>query len=439
MSIPTRNPGVAAVLLVVLPMAPALVSAFECTPPLFHHPEQRLTLCSPQPTVVCVADTMELRTNIVPAGLEVSFCVPPRDQTTFVSEIVAPTDGAWSDLQAGETVPGLSLTGTYMGVLDQRIEIAILQIGAANVDSGVVGVDEITVSWSSVFRPRRFPEADFRAPESGTFQLDSTNVGRPLQLVVQDPNDETKVDTVNTAGLRLSFEGGQTFHKGWTAVFDVEDFEGFWVWRWLSDPTTEAVAVGSYNKLKDSDRPGADWTRASPTGTRFTFVDRFAINGNTYHYAVQSFDNGFNTRNGELSNDGPFDSPLPPATSMDQLGSTQIRVDFLRPPPEQFVPVQAVPNPFRQSECDPAEFATTCTVRFINLPPRGTLLIYTLAGDLVREFNHPENLSAGDVPGTLRWDTLNGAREPIASGIYIFKIIDLESGQQSFGRLAVIR
>jgi len=57
----------------------------------------------------------------------------------------------------------------------------------------------------------------------------------------------------------------------------------------------------------------------------------------------------------------------------------------------------------------------------------------------VQEFSHPEDGNAQDPPGTLRWNTTNASGEEVASGVYIYKIVDLSSGQESFGRLAIIR
>ena len=73
-------------------------------------------------------------------------------------------------------------------------------------------------------------------------------------------------------------------------------------------------------------------------------------------------------------------------------------------------------------------------MHFKNVPAQSQLQIFTLSGDLVREINNTNG-----AVGTLSWDTNNGAGESVASGVYIFKATDLSSGQQSFGRLAVIR
>jgi hypothetical protein len=167
-----------------------------------------------------------------------------------------------------------------------------------------------------------------------------------------------------------------------------------------------------------------------------TFVDRNVFDGFLYHYAITSYDQGFKRANpGDLAQ--KFDSPLHVATTNPDgsvtLGSTQIEVSFRRPPPSSFEPIAAVPNPFRESESI-ATAPETQVVQFINSPPRGTLLIWTLSGDLVREITQEQT-----TVGVLEWDTRNGGGEKVTSGVYIYKIIDLVSGHESFGRLVIIR
>jgi len=57
-----------------------------------------------------------------------------------------------------------------------------------------------------------------------------------------------------------------------------------------------------------------------------------------------------------------------------------------------------------------------------------------VAGDLVLQ---RDQLSSTE--GTIQWDTRNQSGEKVASGVYIYKIVDIDSGQQSYGRLAIIR
>ena len=88
---------------------------------------------------------------------------------------------------------------------------------------------------------------------------------------------------------------------------------------------------------------------------------------------------------------------------------------------------------------------------FVNLPKRANVQIYTLAGDLVAEFEHsPSNL----IPvisiskevreaygsGTIApWDLLSRNNQIIASGLYFFSVKDHDTGDVQVGRFAVIR
>ncbi|HZM15315.1 MAG TPA: hypothetical protein VFE28_04860 [Candidatus Krumholzibacteria bacterium] len=409
-------------LLMLLPCGVVAQSTY-CRDPQFPH---RLTMCSP------VAS--QLATRVVTEGLELSFDAPPRETTSLRTPLQAAAcdtavggSGCPWGVPEGGLIPTdqIEVTGTFLGFFDQRIEIAILQIGA-NADSGTVGSDVIRVAWSSKFLP--FP-SDWRAE----FTLDASNADLKLPFVFYR-TPSSPPDTIVVPGVRITFKSGARVRRGWSAVFDVEDFEGFHIWRWASDPNVEPRVVGTYSKLRDRQRPDNSWPDVEPLARRFTFLDHFVIDGNVYHYAVTTYDQGFDTVRGGSLGAIPFDSPLP-----DEGCPCQLRVDFLRPPPAEFQPVQAVPNPYRQVDCDQLDPQSTCTVRFIRMPPRGTLLIFTLAGDLVREFHHPADASAGDPPGTLRWDTANGAGREVASGVYIYKIVDLDSGLESFGRVAIIR
>jgi hypothetical protein len=91
--------------------------------------------------------------------------------------------------------------------------------------------------------------------------------------------------------------------------------------------------------------------------------------------------------------------------------------------------VVAVPNPYRASEAWDAQGKE---LHFINLPPRARIRIYTVAGDLVADFEHNDPLR-----DFARWDLKNSMGEEVASGIYMFRV---EADQYSFqNRFVVIR
>lgn len=72
-------------------------------------------------------------------------------------------------------------------------------------------------------------------------------------------------------------------------------------------------------------------------------------------------------------------------------------------------------------------------ITFTNLPGEGRIEIYTLDGRRVRALDIPANLN----PAKLGWDARNESGQPVAGGVYIWRIV---SGANSkTGRLMVIR
>jgi hypothetical protein len=92
--------------------------------------------------------------------------------------------------------------------------------------------------------------------------------------------------------------------------------------------------------------------------------------------------------------------------------------------------VLAVPNPFRASEA--WDQAAQNEIHFINLPKVATIKIFTVSGDLVRTLSHNDSIRDFE-----RWDLKSGAGQPVASGIYLYRV---ESAAYAFqNRLIIIR
>jgi hypothetical protein len=86
--------------------------------------------------------------------------------------------------------------------------------------------------------------------------------------------------------------------------------------------------------------------------------------------------------------------------------------------------VKAYPNPWRSDK-----HANT-SIKFDNMPPASTVKIFTVSAQEVR------TLSA-DSGGSALWDRLNESGERVASGVYIYLIIDPQ-GSETSGKLAII-
>jgi hypothetical protein len=78
--------------------------------------------------------------------------------------------------------------------------------------------------------------------------------------------------------------------------------------------------------------------------------------------------------------------------------------------------VTVVPNPYRAHEAWDQPGGSE--VHFVNLPPDATVLIYTTAGDLVRELKHRDLVRDFE-----RWDLKNAAGRDVSSGIYVYRVV----------------
>ena len=112
--------------------------------------------------------------------------------------------------------------------------------------------------------------------------------------------------------------------------------------------------------------------------------------------------------------------------------------------------IRVVPNPyFVTNKTVTAE--GTDKVFFTHLPPRCTIRIYTLTGELAREikhqsatpFNPDERLAQGDKGGTAEFDLLNRYNQALASGVYIYHVEAQDESNtvigNKIGRFAIIR
>jgi len=92
--------------------------------------------------------------------------------------------------------------------------------------------------------------------------------------------------------------------------------------------------------------------------------------------------------------------------------------------------VKVVPNPFRATEAWDTNGGSE--IHFTHLPSEAKIQIFTVAGDLVAEIRHSD-----DVRDFARWDLRNQNGQDVASGIYVYRI---QSGSFEYrNRFIVIR
>ena len=116
--------------------------------------------------------------------------------------------------------------------------------------------------------------------------------------------------------------------------------------------------------------------------------------------------------------------------------------------------IRVVPNPYFVTN-RAVTLEGTDKVFFTRLPPRCTIRIYTLAGELVRTIEHESDASyhpdvapddrslQGDKGGTASFELLNRYNQALASGIYIYHVEARDESDtvvgNKIGRFAIIR
>ncbi|MEZ4386447.1 MAG: hypothetical protein R3D98_02480 [Candidatus Krumholzibacteriia bacterium] len=206
------------------------------------------------------------------------------------------------------------------------------------------------------------------------------------------------------------------------------DFQGYRIYRYAGltidqDPYSIATLVAQFDKI---DGVGFD-TGLPPLnadGLR-EFGDPDLRDGFPYWYSVVAFSapdleeglpefqSGFN-ENATLV----YPGPAPSVTSADGR-------------------VSVVPNPYRAGSLfdrPGGEVELARRIWFVNLPPRCRIKIFTVAGDLVSTLDHED-----PVEGKLAWNVLSDFGRAIASGLYVYVVENLDSGEVQRGKLVIIK
>jgi hypothetical protein len=233
------------------------------------------------------------------------------------------------------------------------------------------------------------------------------------------------------------------------------NFEAYRLWRSENPDYPEA----SFTLLKQFDVGAHDSTIACQdtffynTGLQYSFVDSNLVRGKTYVYAVTSVSIP-NLANVELPGGIVIQVPVEElesskrvATDNAAISGNATRVDLPFAVSADLGKVSVVPNPYRTDRDYKLESGgyegnssawneNLRVVKFINLPPKCTIRIFSLSGDLIKTVEHDGTMEAyprGDHNVTL----LSESNRAMASGIYIFTV---ESGFGiQTGKFVIIR
>ena len=410
---------------------------------------------------------------------------PPPDST---GKVIGSKDYTnwYGEHTSGDRV-AISFTGSYSACwIDRQVLIEKF-----DRDSYEIGVSpSIALRVSSV---DMFDRTYEKIINVGT---DDYTPGDPIPLnLVQIGLPPGEEPGVLELGFNIHFSAGliDTSQYGGPAAFllDVQDFEGFHVWRGAGEerhkiyesvsgeqvlckevdiskyPSEQQVIVeiskedyfkvSNIDAIEDvpvkwkwlweyfNDNIEPAWPRQDDQGRwYYEWIDRNAYPGETYHYNVTTFDRGyfkgFNIYN-KMDN---FVCDEALSRSCEESGFVQcdsmvISFEMMVDAGADINSVYVVPNPYRtgtSAETTPYyhNYADR-TIKFFNMPREAQIKIYTVSGDLVWEGSHYD---ADGSNGSMSWDVKNKNGLDVGSGVYVFRV-ETQNGDDVYGRIVVIR
>ncbi len=238
-----------------------------------------------------------------------------------------------------------------------------------------------------------------------------------------------------------------------------KDFEGYNLYRTQSgfDLTENQDIVNSLVTLANFDSAGNNV--GFDTGFDFVELDEpvtFPNDTNKYYY---KFELG-NLLNGwqYLFSVTAFDEG-DPTNNLDQLESSKLatlnRIIPGTPSTEDpDVEIGVYPNPYYGNAIWDGSSERLRKIYFFNLPADCEITIYTLAGDVIRQMQHNDVNSGSDIRwfetyasdgkqkmtgGEHAWDLLTDYDQAIATGLYLFTVLNNKTGEIKTGKFLVVK
>lgn len=312
-----------------------------------------------------------------------------------------------------------------------------------------------------------------------TFRGEDTNNNGKLDAG-EDVNENGMLDRFlipeppSVPNMRVELDQGRAIiYWDNSAEFSVDpvsgeqDFEGYRVYRSeLGDDLAGTISQNA-NLIQQWDLPGnaagfnnglddirLETPYSAPDGNvyHYSYEVTGLLSGWQYLFAVTAFDGGSTTI------DLPELETSVGANAVRVFPGTAVNDNFGSDSKEYKVGVY--PNPYRVNAAWDGGTSFTRKVMFYNLPQRAQIRVYTLAGDIVAELDHDaatyqgdtrwfDDLSVANEPGQPQrrivaggehaWDLLTDSRQNLTTGLYLYTVKDMDSGDVQRGKLAIIK
>ncbi len=238
-----------------------------------------------------------------------------------------------------------------------------------------------------------------------------------------------------------------------------KDFEGYRLYRTepgfdlsgKQDIYKSLILMAEFDSTGDSygyntgfsavELPSPVTFKGDPNSYKYKFEIDNLLNGWQYLFSVTAFDKGDPANNLESLESGA-------------LASLKKIVPGTLPTSDPAVEVGVYPNPYYSNAYWDGSSERLRKIYFYNLPETSEITIYTLAGDVVKRIHHDKNsngsglrwfqqysndgtqvLSGGEEP----WDLITDHDQAIATGLYIFSVKDLSTGDIKLGKFLIVK
>lgn len=294
------------------------------------------------------------------------------------------------------------------------------------------GIEDPEENWSDNGKPRRyFLPSPPSAPRIKVVPADK------VVEIYWDNSSEASIDPISN---QMDFEGYRVY--GTNVGFDLtlsQDLLGSL--KLLGEFDTPQNDIG-YNTGFNAIRLVSPVT-FPPETTKYSykFTVPGVLNGWQYGFAVTAFDSGDSNTQLQSLESSRIQTlrRVVPGTPPDQAGSATVGV---------------YPNPYYARAYWDGSGERDRKLYFYNLPPRAEIRIYTLAGDIVDDFEHDASLyNASDLNwfqrfsdgtqmlagGEHAWDLITQRDQAVATGLYLFTVRNKDSGEIKRGKFLVIK
>lgn len=412
-------------------------------------------LSSPAAGQTAVADTLEL----VPAPPD-SFYLrregssivvgwyPPPDS---VGAVIGSYDfGNWYGVHPAGERSDVELSGAYIGNIDLTMRFEKIFPSTAPVTvGGVTAADTSIRIFASAIDPR-----DRTYTQRFNIGTNHYTPGDPIHVILSTEKEPfLSFDT----GVIVTFGEGivDTSLAGGLASFtvDLQDFEGFHVWRGLSSLPSEMTSrvelskEDAYIGYEADSLYFAEWPKTDGLGREYyEWTDRNVYVGFDYHYVVTTYDRGYfkgffrhNKWDSYVCEDPDFAYNYGEPAEEIPCGEADRTITMTVDTGTDVDRIYAVPNPYRTGTSEESwpyyhNFPDR-TIKFYNVPASCELRIYTVSGDLVWETVYSD---ASGSDGVISWDVRNMEGNEVGSGVYVYKVEET-GGEHMYGRIVVIR